>query len=147
MLIAAFAKIAVDFILIGREEVGMFGAAIGTVFFYFIATIVNFRFIYKSERTNLNLKDFLVTPLLISVLAITLPYLLYLLGKGYFSTTLLLVISIFATIIIYSILMIISGIINTEEIEQLPLKAKYINALQAFLVKFKGKKHKNPSKY
>lgn len=147
MLIAAFAKIAVDFILIGREEVGMFGAAIGTVFFYFIATIVNFRSIYKSAQTNLNLKDFLVTPLLISVLAITLPYLLYQLGKGYFSTTLLLVISIFATIIIYSILMIISGIINTEEIEQLPFKAKYINALQASLVKFKAKKRKNSSKY
>ena len=77
MLTAAALKLVIDFFLIGREEVGMFGAAIGTVVFYFTATFLNFWFIVKSGHFTFRVREFLIKPFFISLIAVFCSYVFY----------------------------------------------------------------------
>ena len=54
---------------------------------------------------------------------------------------------ILIAIIVFGILLLFTGVIGSEEINYLPLKAKHINALKAFLPKWKTENKQNSSKY
>lgn len=140
MLTSAALKLVVDFFLIGREDVGMFGAAIGTVIFYFVAAVMNFYFIFKENKKCFKISEFIVKPFLISFVSVFSSYIFYKNFAPFLSKIPLLTIAILIAIVIFGILLLFTGTISSEEINYIPLKAKHINTLKAFLYKHKSKK-------
>lgn len=137
MVVAAAVKLIADFFLIGQKEVGMFGAAVGTVLFYFVAVALNFCFLMRKSTSSVKMREVFFKPLFISLCAVLPALALYKAALSFLSSAVALLICIAAAALIFLFLILIFGSITENELSYLPLKAKHINGLQAFL----GRKH------
>ncbi len=128
MLIGGVVKIGVNLILVGRPEINIVGAPIGTLLCYIVVVALNVFAIIKETKVQLKIKDFIIKPVFCTVIMGIFTYVTYKSIFDLLGSTLALVLSIAVSVLIYFSLIAITKTLTEEEILLLP-KGKKIASL------------------
>ncbi len=107
LIIGSLVKSTLGYTLIGRGEIGILGAPLGTVVSYLISILISSFYLFKGD-IRLNTFASCLSPILIASFSFIIPKLLWLyfgLSDGFFSDFLLLCISF----ILYSVVVLLSN--------------------------------------
>jgi len=134
MLVGGIVKIAVNYTLVGTPEYNIDGAPIGTMLCYFVIVVLNIFWVIRVTRYKFKISEFIVKPLLTAgVMGVAVKIFYDLCYKTGFGNTISVVFSIGIGIVIYAILIFVTGTIKREDIKMLPKG----DALEKILTKAK----------
>ena len=147
ILVAAFAKIAINFILVGNPRFTIYGAVIGTVVFYLIVTVYNVAALLRITKVPLQLGTVIVKPLIASLLSGAAAFVSYhacvklivklvpaldaaekTLNAGNLST----LIAVGVAALVYAIALLLSRSIQKDEVLGLPKGEKIAKVLEKY---------------
>lgn len=121
LFIGAVVKVVVTFILVGIPALNINGAAIGSVLAYLSAGLLNYRGLRKYADVDLDLKSIFLKPLyaslIMGVCAIGVYKLVFMIHPGNTTATGL---AIIAAVIIYFVMVFLTGAVTKEELELVP---------------------------
>jgi len=134
LFIGALVKLVITFLLVRIPEVNVVGAAIGTVSCYAIAALLNLFMVRKYIKFTSRLRDILLKPALAALLMafsvrIIYNFVLVRIGDTHDS----LIVAMAAGVLIYLATLLLTGSINREDLELVPVGRK----LGRFLHKMK----------
>lgn len=138
MLIGGGLNIAINWVLLGREDVNIYGAAVGTLVCYIIMSAVNLFFIMTKLPERPKLARVFVMPVINSVLMgltawLVHPAVLKLLGAGpepgRMTTLIALGVSVLLAVVVYIVLTIITQAITIEDMKLIPKGEKLAKML------------------
>lgn len=120
LFIAAIFKFICTFILTAVPSINVKGATIGTVLAYMIAYALDLYYVRKYLRLHFNVRTFLIKPLIASVpmgLAASFSHRLFSL---YFGNRLSTLLAILIAVVVYGVLLIVTGGVTKEELNRMP---------------------------
>ena len=127
LLVGSLIKILISYFLIGNKTIGMYGAPIGTVLCYFIASFTNLVFIKRKTKLNLDFQQTLMKPFCCAGIAVGIAY-------GVFRTLeefavhlfIRLAVAIITSAVVYILLAFKMKLINKSDVLRLPVVDKII---------------------
>lgn len=126
MTVGTVIKAVLAFILIGNPKINAAGAPISTFCCDFIINVINFSYITKYLPQSINLKKTLIRPFIASTLAVSLVKILYGVAEAkYSSGTLLTLISIATSALIYAALCVVLRVVDKNDHEKLPFAKRH----------------------
>ena len=132
--IGAVAKVILTFILVGIRPINVNGASIGTIVCYIVATILNLRDVKKVAGVEFDVKTTYIKPLISSavmgVAAIVVYKVLMLILK---SNAISCLLAIGVAVVVYGVMVLVTGTITIEEIGRLPKGDKLVGLLRKFI--------------
>ncbi len=130
MYSGVFVKLILNVILISNPSIGIYGAPIATVVGYFTMASINFYFIMKHIGIRIEFfKNFMkafMASAISSIVTIAVYKLIEMLGHGTIAT----IVSVFATAIVYFILLLLLNTIEKSDIILLPKGTKIYGLLK-----------------
>ena len=132
MACGVVAKLILNLILIPIPSIGIYGVAIGSIVCHIISFSIGFIVLKRSLKMNFKVKDFIIKPLIATLIMSIASYLVYIL-KQFISWKIATIISIIFAVIIYAISVALLKILSKEEIYKLPKG----NLIYNLLVKLK----------
>lgn len=123
-------KFILNVTLIPNENIGVYGAAIGSVACHVVAFIIAFTSLRKYIKLDLTLSKFVVKPILATTIMSIISYFIYFVLSGIIVERLATIIAITLAIIIYVICIAILKIFTKEEIKMLPSGEKILKILE-----------------
>lgn len=137
LFIGAGAKVVLSYVLTGIPSINISGAAISTVMAFMIAAVLDLIFVIKYSHIKISAKDVFLRPLLAAVgmgIAALLSYefLAKLLAGAGKSAKLATVAAILIAGVVYLLLLIITGAINSQDLEFIPKGEKIRKKLDKF---------------
>lgn len=121
LFVGAIFKVFVTYVLAGMPRWNVRGAAIGTVICYGVAAFLDFAAVIRYTGIEFSFKNFILKPVIAVGIMGIIAYYTYDLGYVMLgSNTLALLISILAGIIIYVIMLFITGSITKQDFEYIP---------------------------
>ncbi len=130
LIIGAFAKLVITYVLTGIPILNIKGAAIGTVMAYAIAAFLNFIALKKNTNVKFEFVEFVVKPIIsVSAMGIVV-YLAHKLALPIIGNTISTIIAIFVGGIIYGLMLFITRTIVEEDFAILPKGDKIVEALR-----------------
>ncbi len=134
MLVGGIAKIAVNYTLVGNPKYNIDGAPIGTMICYFVIVALNIFWLIRVTGYKFKASEFIVKPLLTAgIMGVAVKIFYDLCYKTGFGNTISVVLSIGIGVVIYAILIFVTGTIKREDIKMLPKG----DALEKILAKAK----------
>lgn len=131
--IGVIAKFILNILLVPIPEIGVNGAAIGSVVCHITACVIEFIALEKYIKLDLKPIKCIFKPCLATIMMIVSSNYIYINLNEFISHRLAILLSIIFAVIIYGVLVILLKIFNQNEIKMLP----YGNKLYQFLVKIK----------
>lgn len=129
LLIGAFFKVVINFILVGIPGLNIRGAAIGTIIGYSIAAFLNYKSVQKYTKVRLDIKQTLIKPI-VAALAMGVSVLfVYQYSYKIVGNSLATLLAILIGAFIYIIMLLINGGITTQELALIPGGKKLIPLL------------------
>ena len=134
LAIGAVAKIILTFILVGIKPINVNGASIGTIVCYIVAAYLNLRDVKKTANVEFDIKSTYIKPLISSavmgVSAIVVYKVLMLIIKR---NAICCLLAIGFAVLVYGVMILVTGTITLEEIERLPKGTKLVSLIKKFL--------------
>ena len=121
LFIGAIFKVLVTYVLAGMPQWNVRGAAIGTVACYGVAAFLDFTAVIRYNGIKFSFRNFILKPLIsVGVMGIVVYYMYGLAFEGLGSNTISLFISILIGIIVYTIMLFVTGSVTREDFEYIP---------------------------
>lgn len=121
LTIGAIVKAFISYFLTSIPSINIKGAALGTVIGYAVATVLNLKAIIKYQGKGLGIVNTMIKPIFVTIVMSVVAFYVYNFTFTYtMKNSLSTLISIFASISVYLILIIITGGLNTEELNMIP---------------------------
>ncbi len=122
--IGIIVKIFCNIILIRNSNIGIYGAAIGTVLCNSIAFFIEYIYLKKITNIKLNFIKFIFKPILSAIVMIVISLYIFNILNGIILKNLATIISLTMAVIVYVGCLLIFKIFSEEEINNLPLGKK-----------------------
>ncbi|MBR6473525.1 MAG: polysaccharide biosynthesis protein [Firmicutes bacterium] len=134
LAIGAVAKVIITYILVGIKVVNVNGASIGTIVCYIVAAVLNARDVRREAGVEFDIQATYIKPLISSavmgVSAIVVYKLLMFILKSNAVSCLL---AIAFAVVVYAVMVLITGTITIEEIGRLPKGDKLVSLIKKFV--------------
>ena len=142
LAVGVFVKFILNIILIPNPNIGIYGAAIGSVACHMVAFCIAMTYLRKNIKLNLGMTKFLIKPAIATAIMGICSYFTYLnlseiTIKGLSSTKIEMsatLVSIIIATIIYILAVVALKIFNEEEIKMLPKGDKIVKILKKFKI-------------
>lgn len=125
-----FIKFILNITLISNPNIGVYGAAIGSVVCHVVAFCIAITALLKNIKLNLTFSKFVIKPIIATVIMAICSYFTYLSLQGIIIERMATIIAIVVAILIYIISILILKIFQKEEFKMLPAGDKIINILE-----------------
>lgn len=139
---AAFAKVVVNFVLVGIPGMNILGAIVGTFCFYIITVSYNLNALIKETGVKLSYKSVFFKPLLCALMCGTGAWAVsgicrkfmpaFEFGSRISSSTVSAVIGIFAAVVIYVLALLFTKSIVRDDVKMLPKGEKICKVLEKY---------------
>ena len=123
-------KFILNMILLRISEINVYGASIGSVICHLVAFIIAFYILKKNVKLSLNWKNFVIKPILATIIMGICSYAIYIALGGILSLKLATIIAILIAAIIYTLAIIVLKVFTEEEIKMLPYGIKIYKILE-----------------
>lgn len=130
MGIGVITKFILNVALIPNENIGIYGACIGSVACHVVAFIIAFTSLKRNIKFKLPFIKFVVKPIIASIIMGICSYFIYFVLKGIFIERMATIIAILVAVIIYVLAVVVLKIFTKEEILALPAGGKIIKILE-----------------
>ncbi|MBC8062460.1 MAG: polysaccharide biosynthesis protein [Clostridiaceae bacterium] len=121
--IGCIVKIVISYILVSIPEINIYGAIIGTIIGYMVASSLNILLLRRTQNIKINFYDIIIKPAFASFIMIIGVVFIYFYAYNITkSNGISCIISIFSGAIIYIILIIMSGVLEMKYIKKRILK-------------------------
>ncbi len=120
LLIGAVVKVVLSVILMRVPSLNINGAAIGTAACYGVAALLNVAAVIRHTKPGIKAVSGVITPLLSSAVMGVLVYLLYSPLALPFGNTLATLICIAAAVLVYVIMLLVTGALRKEDMKYIP---------------------------
>ncbi|HEY5561233.1 MAG TPA: polysaccharide biosynthesis protein [Clostridiaceae bacterium] len=135
IILGILVKIALNYILVANKSININGAIIGTIVGFAIPVYFNNKLIKEAFRIKYSLlkiayKPFLAA-LVMGIVGLILRFLMSIISSGYIIKSLMTIITVVISVIVYSIALIIFGGITKNDMDKMPLKVR--RRIPAFL--------------
>ncbi|NLN14438.1 MAG: polysaccharide biosynthesis protein [Tissierellia bacterium] len=134
LFIGAIFKVIITYILLVVPSLNVKGAAIGTVSAYAVACILDLISLRILTRMSFNFKDIFIKPFISAALMALVVKLSYLAIINIIGSKLATLVSIMVGVIIYVILLIITGTITNEDLMLLPKGDRVAKRLEKYRI-------------
>ena len=137
--VGAVLRIMLSYFLVGNPNVGIVGTPIGNLACFMVISALNIVFIMTRVKHRPKLSDTFLKPLLCTAAMAAAAYLVYelvyrlgynLVGAGRFAVSLYLAAAIFAAVIVYVILVIVTRTVTMEDMKLVPKGEKLAEILR-----------------
>lgn len=128
--IGVMLKLILNLVLVPNQNFGVNGAAIASVVNNFVAFLLSFIVLRKTIKLNLNLKKFILKPIIATFAMCVCSYYLYTALLGIISAKLATILAIIIAVVIYLVMVIILRIFEEDEISMLPYGTKIYKILK-----------------
>ena len=130
LAIGVFTKFILNITLVPNPNIGVYGAAIGSVACHLVAFTIAFTSLRKNINLNLTFKKFVLKPLFATIIMGICSYFVYLQLSGIIIERMATIIAIVVAVIIYVISVVVLRIFTKEEIKMLPAGEKIVKILE-----------------
>ncbi len=134
LAIGAVVKVILTYILVGFKVINVNGASIGTIVCYVVATILNIRDVKREAGVVFDIKTTYIKPLISTAVMGAAAFLSY---KGLMlilkSNAICCLLAIAIAVVVYGVMVLITGTISLEEIERLPKGDKLARLVKKFI--------------
>ena len=120
-------KLIINLTLVKNPNIGVYGAAIGSVACHMVAFTIAFTALRKYIKLDLTFSKFVVKPVLATTIMAIISYFIYLTLSGIIAERLATLIAIVIAVIIYVLLIAILKIFTKDEIQMMPAGDKLLN--------------------
>ncbi len=131
LLLGCIAKFILNTILIRQPSINIYGAPIGSIICQIISFTYCFTMLSKNVSIKLGFKKYIVKPLGCSL---TMGIVAYFVHKASFYitgiNTIAVILAIFAAVLIYAFMLIVTNSLTKDEMEMLPMGAKLYSGLK-----------------
>lgn len=133
LAIGVVAKLICNLILVPIPEIGVNGAAIGSVVCHLISFIIGFGVLKKNVELEIDFKKFILKPVCATIIMATGSYIMYISLKNgvIYNERIITVLSLVSAVILYIISLIILRIFNKDEMYMIPYGNKVYKKLKA----------------
>lgn len=132
LAVGVFVKFILNITLIPNPQIGVYGAAIGSVACHAVAFCIAFTLLRKNIKLNLTFSKFIAKPILATAIMGICSYFTYLNLKGIIIERLATIIAIIVAVVIYVLSVIILKIFTKEEYKMMPAGDKIVKVLEKF---------------
>lgn len=129
-----FIKFILNIILIPNPNIGVYGAAIGSVACHMVAFIIAMTALRKNIKLNLTFSKFVFKPILATIIMGICSYFVYFILDRIIIERLATIIAILVAVIIYGLSVIVLKIFNKDELKMLPAGDKILIILEKFKI-------------
>ncbi len=129
LLIGAFFKVVVTFILVGIPRFNVMGAALGTVVCYVIAALLDFVAVIKHTRVSVDVMGSIVKPIIaVGIMGVLVwaAFRIFIVKMGMSGAT---VLAIITGVMVYGVALLAMGIIEEKDFEIIPGGRKFARML------------------
>lgn len=120
MIIGSIIKVLINIILVPIPSLNIKGAAYGTLIAYLTVALIDYLLVVKYTKTNINLKEVFIKPLICTIVMIFIVILSYVIIFDFtLSKNLTTIITILNGIIIYFIMLILTRTLTLREIRKI----------------------------
>ena len=123
-------KFILNVTLIPIPEIGIYGAAIGSVACHLVAFTIAFNALRKNIKLDLTFSKFVVKPVIAVTIMGICSYFTYLMLEGIIIERLATIIAILVAVIIYVIALVVLKVFTREEYKMLPAGDKIVKILE-----------------
>lgn len=116
----AAVKIACNYFLVSNPAVGIYGACIGTVACYIVASVLNVRAVQRAARMRLHLMDMILRPLGATLLMAGAAYLTHSLLARVIGSNWAVIVAILLAVCVYAVALVALGGIGDAELGYIP---------------------------
>ena len=134
LAVGVFVKFIFNITLIPNPDIGVYGAAIGSVACHLVAFCIAMTYLRKNIKLNLGFSKFILKPAIATFIMGICSYFIYSSLSGITAERLATIIAILAAVIIYALIVIILKIFTEEELKMLPKGDKIIKILKKFKI-------------
>ncbi len=133
LLLGCIAKFILNTLLIRQPSINIYGAPIGSIICQIISFSYSFTVLSKTVSLSLNLKKYILKPLLCSVIMGICAYFVHKITMIITGVNIISVIfAIIVAVIIYAIMIFITNSLSKDEIEMLPMGNKLYSLAKKF---------------
>ena len=125
-----FVKFILNVTLIPNPNIGVYGAAIGSVACHLVAFCIAFTLLRKNIKLNLTFSKFVMKPIIATTIMGICSYFTYLTLRGIIIERMATIIAIIVAVVIYALTVVILKIFTKEEIKMLPAGDKIVKILE-----------------
>ena len=120
-------KLIINLTLVKNPNIGVYGAAIGSVACHMVAFTIAFTALRKYIKLDLTFSKFVVKPVLATTIMAIISYFIYLTLSGIIAERLATLVAIVIAVIIYVLLIAILRIFTKDEVKMMPAGDKLLN--------------------
>ena len=130
MLTGAVVKVILSYTLLGIRSINIYGMAISTIVCYAIAASLNLYGVSKHAGIQISFSRYYIRPLIISLVMGIFVYISYNLLMGILGPKLATLVAVLIGVLVYGVLLIISGTLTREDYLLLPKGEKLYSFLK-----------------
>lgn len=125
-----FVKFIFNITLIKIPNIGVYGAAWGSVACHLVAFCIVFTMLRKNIKLNLTFSKFVIKPVIATAIMGICSYFIYLALKGIIIERLATIIALFVAVVIYTVSIVVLKIFTKDEFKMMPAGDKIIKFLE-----------------
>ena len=130
LMIGALFKVVLSYVLVGIPALNVKGAAIGTVTCYGIAAVLDFAAVISYAKVSLSATDFFIKPLISTGVMALCVYGSYNFSYGFLKSNIkATILSILVGVLVYAVMLLVTGVIKRQDFELLPKGKKVVRVL------------------
>ncbi len=133
LAIGCVGKVILTFILVGIHDINIKGAAVGTMFAYVVALVLNNRSVKQYTGVKFNYNLTYIRPCLAAMLMGVCAFAAYRLAAGFLGNSIATLFAIMVGVVVYVILIFTLKAITLEEVETMPGGTKLVKILKRFV--------------
>lgn len=131
LAVGVIVKFILNITLIPNPNIGVYGAAIGSVACHMVAFCIAFTMLRKNIKLDLTISKFILKPVIATAVMGICSYFIYsMLNSGIIIERLATIIAILVAVIVYIIMILILKIFTKEEFKMLPAGDKIVKILE-----------------
>ncbi len=128
--IGLITKLIINIWLIQIPEIGVYGAAIGSIINNIVAFALSYIVLIKTIKLDIKFIKCVIKPIIATIIMGICSYYIYLLLQGIISMRIATIISVIIAIIIYTLSLIVLRVLDKEEMKMIPYGTKIVGALE-----------------
>ena len=140
--IGLITKLAINIWLIQIPEIGVYGAAIGSIINNIVAFALSYIVLIKTIKLDIKCGKCVIKPIIATIIMGICSYYTYLLLEGIISMRIATIIAIIVAIVIYALSLLALKVLDKEEMKMIPYGAKIVKILENVGIYGKGKHFK-----
>lgn len=130
LAVGVVVKFILNITLIPNPNIGVYGAAIGSVACHMVAFCIAFTMLRKNIKLNLTISKFILKPVISTIVMGVCSYFTYSILNGIIIERLATIIAILVAVTIYIIMILILKIFTKEEFKMMPAGDKIVKILE-----------------